>query len=143
LLAGVGLAAVTIGAGAKALAGRRPAQQNPGPGGLAGKFRTFLASYVPPSSAPALWSLFARFTVTGRIDLAGTRNLSDLLHKMSQALTAQQATQNRRYFKLLKDFREGMKAWEKRQAEEARTRIRLADELKLSELARERRMAQA
>ncbi|MBM3270349.1 MAG: hypothetical protein FJZ01_22165 [Candidatus Sericytochromatia bacterium] len=141
LLAAVGTAAVTVGAVAKARADRNAATQ--ADSGLPGKFRTFLASYVPASSAPALWSMFARYTTAGRIDLSRTRSLSDLLHKMSVALTAQQATQNKRYFKILKDFREGIKAWERQQAAEQRLRIRMADELRLSEQARERRLAQA
>ncbi len=138
LLAAVGAAAVTLGAGAKAL-GSRSARVNPDPTGLGGKFRSFLSAYVPPTAAPALWSMFARWTTAGRIDLSKTRSLSDLLHQMHRALCSQQTRENKRYFQLMKAFREGVKAWESQLAAEERTRVRLADELKLSEKAREAR----
>ncbi len=136
LLTTVGLAARSV-VGANNSADARP---KPPKSGLRTTFETFVASYVPASSAPAMMSMFARWTTAGRIDLSRTKSLSDLLHQMHQNLQVHQATQDKRYYGLMKTFREGVKAWEKQEALEVRTRFRVADELKLSDRARERRM---
>ncbi|MBM3274514.1 MAG: hypothetical protein FJZ00_05145 [Candidatus Sericytochromatia bacterium] len=112
---------------------------SPDPRGLQSKFSSFLKVYVPAGSQGTLWSLFARYTAGGRIDLARTKDLSDLLHKMQQNLTAHQTTQDARYAKLMQAHRAGVQAWEKQQAAEQAKLFARADELKLSEKAREKR----
>lgn len=135
LVSTVGLAGRAIGASRNA-SDSRPRSQ---PHGLVTKFDVFLNNYVPASAASNLRSMFTRWASTGRIDLTRTKSLSELLHQMQKNLQAHQATQDKRYFGMQKALREGVKAWEKEQAEELAKRIRVADELKLTERAREQR----
>jgi hypothetical protein len=128
LLAVVGTALGTAGA----------RMQKPAPVPLIGRFQSFLARYVPAGPASNLWSLFTRYAASGRIDLAKTKSLADLLAQMQQNLTRQQAADNKRYYRLMKAFRDGVRAWEKQQAAEQKLRIRLADDLRVSDQARAR-----
>jgi hypothetical protein len=135
--AAVSTAGHRLGTGARALAASYA--PSPDPKGLQGKFSSFLKFYVPAGSQGTLWSIFTRYTAGGRIDLAKTRDLSDLLHKMQQNLAAHQTTEDARYAKLMQAYRAGVQAWEKQQAAEQAKHFARADELKLSERAREKR----
>ena len=140
LLAAVGMTGWSVGAQRRSQSpGAGRSQQ--AAGGLRSKFEVFLTNYVPAGPAANLWSMFARYTSAGRIDLSRTKSLSDLLHQMQQNLAKHQATQDKRYYSLMKAFRDGVKAWEKQQTAEERKRILIADELRLSEQAREKRQA--
>lgn len=139
LVSAVGIAGRAVSASQRASGQSSPPSR---PQRLRTTFETFLAHYVPPGAAENLRSLFTRWTSAGRIDLARTKSLSDLLHQMQQNLQAHQATQDRRYFGLMKAFREGVKAWEKEQAAELARRHRIADELELAERARVRKLAE-